>query len=89
MCVMEIAKFRDKDDAYQFLVACRIEREDLEEQLKLSRERSRAYVLQAITETGLSVAKAAELSGHHRQSITLWLQIHNAEKKGRAERPQI
>jgi hypothetical protein len=83
---MEIAKFRNQDDAYQFLVACRIERESLEEQLKESRERSRAYVLQAVIEQGLSVAKAAELSGHHRQSITLWLQIHNAEQKGRAER---
>lgn len=81
---METAKFRNKDDAYEFLVACRLERVASEEALKLARERSRAYVIQAITEQGLSVAKAAELSGHHRQTITLWLQIHNAEKKGRA-----
>lgn len=82
---MDTAQFRNKDDAYEFLVASRIEREEAEEALRLARERSRAYVIQAVTEQGLSVAKAAELSGHHRQSITLWLQIHNAEKKGRAE----
>lgn len=80
---MDIAKLRNKDDAYEFLVACRLERVASEEQLKLARERSRAYVIQAVTEQGLSVAKAAELSGHHRQTITLWLEIHNAEKKGR------
>lgn len=79
---MEIAELRNPDDAYEFLVACRIEREDLEESLRLSRERSRAYVIQAITKQGISVAKASDLSGHHRNTITLWLQIHNAEIKG-------
>lgn len=84
---MEIAKLRNKDDAYEFLVASRVEREQLEEQLKESRERSRGYVIQAVTEHGISVSKASELSGHHRNSITLWLQIHNAEIKGRKTRP--
>jgi transposase len=54
---------------------------EIEESWKFAREAARANLLQAITEGGLSVAKASELSGHSRQTISTWLQVWNATQK--------
>lgn len=69
----------------QRLAQVRLVREEREASLKMARDLSRQIVLEAITEEGISVAKASEISGHNRATVTTWLQIHNAEKKGRAE----
>lgn len=53
----------------------------IEDEFKFWRAASRKNVLEMITEQGVSVARAALLSGHHRATITVWLQVHNAEKK--------
>lgn len=44
---------------------------------------SRKITLELITEHGISVAKAAKLSGHSRVTIKTWLDVLNAEEKGR------
>jgi hypothetical protein len=58
----------------------------IEERWKLKREESKRLTLQLITEHGYSVNRAAELSGHHRNTIMIWLKIHNAENKGSGSR---
>jgi DNA-binding NtrC family response regulator len=54
---------------------------EMEESYKVTRAAERALLLQAITQEGMSVAAAAKMSGHNRKTITVWLQIYNAEKK--------
>jgi len=58
----------------------------IEERWKIYRQTSKDLTVRLITEHGYSVARAAELSGHHRQTISIWLKIHNAETKA-AQRP--
>lgn len=53
-----------------------------EAQWKELRQHSRDLTMRLITEYGESVNRAAYLSGHHRNTITIWLKIHNAEVKG-------
>ena len=53
----------------------------IEERWKIYRQTSKELTVRLITEHGYSIARAAELSGHHRQTITIWLKIHNAEMK--------
>jgi transposase-like protein len=43
----------------------------------------RAEAIHAVTVTGLSVKKVAETAGIDRRTLTVWLQVHNAEQKGR------
>lgn len=52
-----------------------------EDELKSWRAHSRKLTLELITEHGVSVAKAAQLSGHHRATIKIWLDLWNAEHK--------
>jgi metal-responsive CopG/Arc/MetJ family transcriptional regulator len=48
------------------------------------RAQSRALSMALITQHGYSMNAVAQLSGHHRATIKIWLDIHNAEtKKGR------
>jgi hypothetical protein len=58
----------------------------VEKEWKELRAQSRKNTLELITELGVSVARAHQITGHHRATITTWLQIHNAEKKS-AQRP--
>lgn len=51
----------------------------IEAEWKVMRQQSRETTIALIAEAGLSVAEASRLSGHHRNTITTWLQIHNAE----------
>lgn len=55
----------------------------IEREWKTLRETSRATTIRLVTQHGVSVAKASQLSGHHRNTIMIWLQIHNAAEKGR------
>jgi hypothetical protein len=52
-----------------------------EEEWKALRAHSRKLTLELVTEQGVSVAKAASLTGHTRQTIKIWLNVHNAEHK--------
>lgn len=54
----------------------------IEEQWKHWRAKSREISLQLITEDKLPVAEVARLSGHHRNTLNVWLQVFNAETKG-------
>lgn len=56
---------------------------EIEEQWKFTRAAARANLIKVITEEGVSVATAALVSGNDRRTITVWLQIHNAEEKAR------
>lgn len=70
-----------KDDELAILAETRQKLEAIEREWKMLRATSRATVIRLITQHGLSVAKASALSGHHRTSITVWLDIHNAENR--------
>jgi hypothetical protein len=52
-----------------------------EAQWKEMRQQSRDLTLRLITEYGESINRAAYLSGHHRATVTTWLQIYNAGRK--------
>lgn len=47
----------------------------------IKRAESRELTLRLITDYGYNVSRAAKLSGHHRNTILIWLKIHNAGKK--------
>ena len=69
----------------QVLEALRWKRQELadhERAWKIMRDESRSLTMRLIIDYGYSVARAAELSGHHRNTIGIWLKIHNAETKG-------
>ena len=52
-----------------------------EKEWKDLRALSRRITLELVTEHGLSVAKASQMSGHTRQTIKIWLDVWNAEHK--------
>lgn len=53
----------------------------VEDEFRFWRAASRKITLELVTEHGISVAKAAVLSGHTRQTIKIWLDVWNAEHK--------
>lgn len=53
----------------------------IEDQWKHWRARSRQLSLDLITIDKLPVAEVSRLSGHHRNTLGVWLKIHNAEHK--------
>jgi hypothetical protein len=55
----------------------------IEERWKIERAHNKALTVRLVTEHGLSVAKAADATGHHRNTVSLWVQLHNAEEKAR------
>lgn len=75
-----------KDDDLQALRETRSQLEIIEREWKHWRNQSKALTIKLVTEHGVSVAKASQLSGHHRNTIGIWLQIHNAEHKNRQEK---
>jgi ribosomal protein S6 len=59
----------------------RQELSELEKAFKSKRDVSRELTVKLVSEYRYSVARAADLSGHHRNTIAVWLQIHNAETR--------
>lgn len=59
------------------------EGERLADLFKRHRADLRAEAIGAVTEQGLSVLKVATAAGIDRRTLTVWLQVHNAEQKGR------
>lgn len=55
----------------------------IEERWATERAHHKALVVRLVTQHGLSVAKAADVAGIHRNTVSLWVQIHNAEEKAR------
>jgi hypothetical protein len=53
----------------------------IEREWKSWRDQSRTLTLELVTLHGVSVARASQLSGHHRNTITAWLNVHNAETR--------
>lgn len=66
----------------QFLL--NISLEQAEKDWKNLREESRRNALLLITEHGISLARTSAITGHHRNTLKIWLDIHNAETKRRA-----
>lgn len=54
---------------------------EAEEQGKFLRAQEKETLMRAITEEGLSVARAAQITGYDRRTITIWLRVFNAEQK--------
>lgn len=55
----------------------------IEAKWKTEREWNRALTVRLVTQHELSIAKVAEMTGHHRNTVSLWVQLHNAEEKAR------
>jgi len=70
--------YEDRLDALQ---NTRAKLEAIEREWKHWRMQSRTLALELITRDGFSVAKVAMLSGHHRNTLKVWLDLHNAEQK--------
>jgi hypothetical protein len=70
-------------DREQALAETREKLEAIELEWKEWRRQSRNLSLELITVNKYSVANVSRLSGHHRGTITLWLQVWNAEHKNR------
>lgn len=45
------------------------------------RQQSKELTLRLVTVHGYSMARAAALSEHHRNTVKVWLDLHNAENK--------
>jgi hypothetical protein len=68
----------------QVLEALRWKRQQLadhEAEWKNLRQHSKDLTLRLITKHGYSVMAAAHESGHHRNTIKVWLDLYNAETK--------
>jgi len=63
------------------LAAMKLEAERLAEQFRIHREDLRAEAIHAVTVNGISVLRAATAAGIDRRTLTVWLQVHNAEQK--------
>lgn len=61
----------------------RTEGERLAKMFRQHREDLRAVALRAVTHYGVSVVRAATAGGMDRRTLTVWLQVFNAENKGR------
>jgi hypothetical protein len=72
---------RESEAALAELALTRVALVEAERDWKDLRALSRKITLELVTEHGFSVAKAAQLSGHTRQTIKIWLDVWNAEHK--------
>jgi len=70
-----------EDQVLEALAHNRQQLADLEREWKKMREHSKTLCLALITKHGLSMSRVALLSGHHRNTMKIWLDIHNAEIK--------
>lgn len=64
----------------QFLL--NISLEQAEKDWKNLREESRKNALLLLTEHGISLARTSAITGHHRNTLKIWLDVYNAERKG-------
>jgi predicted DNA-binding protein (UPF0251 family) len=71
------------DQTIRDLAESRGKLDAIEERWKIERAHNKALTVRLVVQHGLSVAKAADLTGHHRNTVSLWVQIHNAEEKAR------
>lgn len=69
------------EDDLDALADTRVKLDAIEREWKHWREQSRFLTIKLVTVHGFSVAKASKLSGHHRNTIMVWLQVWNAEHK--------
>jgi hypothetical protein len=79
---MKQISFDSEEQTLVHLAETRGTLEAIEERWKIYRQTSRDLTVALVTQYGYSVARAAQLSGHHRATIKIWLDIHNAEVKG-------
>lgn len=56
---------------------------DIEREWKVEREKMRRHAVSLIIDHGESIHKVSEITGNHRKTITLWVQIERAEMRGR------
>lgn len=73
----------DEAAALANLKSMKLEGENLADKFKRHREDLRNEAIHAVTVGGLSVLKVATNAGIDRRTLTVWLQVHNAEQKGR------
>lgn len=59
---------------------------EIEDQWVFTRKAARQIAVQAVVEEGLSLATVSELLGCHRKTLTLWVQIRQAEIKGATQK---
>lgn len=71
------------ENAIELLGLTRQRLAETEQAWKELRETSKRQTISLITDHRISVAKASLISGHHRNTITTWLAIWNAENKNR------
>lgn len=69
------------DDRLQALQETKQKLAVMEREWKTWRDQSKTLSIELITIEGLSVSKVAQLSGHHRNTLKVWLDIYNAEHK--------
>lgn len=65
------------------LAESRGELDAIEARWKIAREWNRTLTVRLVVQHELSIARVSELTGHHRNTVSLWVQIHNAEEKAR------
>lgn len=73
-------------DRLQALTETKQKLEVIEREWKHWRAQSRTLTMELITLHGYSMNVAAQISGHHRNTIKVWLDLYNAENKA-AQRP--
>lgn len=71
-----------EDDRLQALSETREKLAEIEREFKYWRQQSRTLTVELITKHGFSVLRASQLSGHNRQTVKIWLDLYNAERKG-------
>jgi hypothetical protein len=79
--VMNTKPARDLEDAIAEMDLTRRTLAKVEDDWKFWRASSKQITLELVTVHGVSVAKASLLSGHTRQTIKIWLDVWNAERK--------
>lgn len=87
-CTLVHMTAKSKEPSAETLQVIRMYQDKLqeqEEQWKFTRLAYRQTLVLAVVEEGLSVAKVAHIAGIDRRMLTLWLQLHAAEEKGRAD----
>jgi hypothetical protein len=75
------------EDRLQALKETREKCESLEREWKHWRNQSRILSLELIDVDRISAARVAQLSGHHRNTLKVWLDLYNAEKRAQKRRP--
>lgn len=72
---------KDQEPILTELAQHKHESERLKKLYEIHRADLRASAIAAVTEYGISVVRAATECGIDRRTLTVWLQVHNAEQK--------